>query len=1042
MRLFLNEYPRTFVVVDSSFSLIIRHPDPDYTVHEHSHRHHSHIHHDSKSTTKKKQPTANSFKVIVEFIRTDALTLKGFTEVTPNVSRDAKLLIGFLGFLNVKGQIFLGFITRSTKVASPKLDENIHLINSVDFFCLNSDRYDGLINKNDDEFSSGPGDSDLALSGFPAGSVARLLSLGSFFFSQDFDITTSLQERGNPSSGNSIAATDSYFTHFMWNTYMASELLDFRSTLSVNEREQFDKGGFLTIIARGYAKSVNLKLEEGEDALITLISKQSCKKNGPLFGEWGCDDSGAVSNFVESEVIIYTERFFFSYTIVRGNVPSFWELQSNFSKKNIVSSKKSKKVAFTRSFDASQHAFMRHFNELGTHYGDIHVVNCLLGDSNTYKGELNQNFQKLLDSFIKDKYEHASDIPEDTNFNQIPLNNYRLTYTNMPMSTAHMKKLGYSALNSAEVVGPLVNSMTDFGATFYDLERNSYIGRQLGVFRVNSFDCLAKANFVSKAICQEVIELAFRDMNIRVPHELGVQHAKLWLDNGAVLKDLTIGFLSNMTKIQNSKSSSAKHSLKQLLMWKYMNVVGEVKQNDVAMLKLLGRLEDQNGVVLYNPFHQYVSRALNERSSEFSYEKEIKIFSTTFNVNGDVSHDENLKDWIFPSKHDIGMDYDLVFIGFEEIIELTAGNMMNAKSDNFIAWEKEIKKILEELSATKEKYMSLWTWQMGGIAVLLFIKESHVSNISQIEGSVKKTGLGGISANKGGIGISVTYSKTLLCFVCSHLAAGFSNIDERHQDYKTIAKGILFSKHKKIRDHDGVIWLGDLNYRINLQNEEVKALIAEKDYQKLFEFDQLNKQMANGESFPFFNEMEITFPPTYKFDNNTKVYDTSEKQRVPAWTDRILSLSKGKILRQEVYDCEEDVIFSDHRPVYAIFKASTAMINEAVRKEIAQEIYETYKKEVGGINVLITMNDVSQFVDDNDDVMPPPSSDASKWWLDKGAPAKVCIPELHNNDISAENGVVINPKHPINPFVPTEEPEFIEKSELLKLLKEAQNIST
>lgn len=1029
------------MVVNSVYSLIIRHPDPVYTLHDHSHRHISHIHGDSKSNAKKNQPALTSCKVIVEFTRTEALSLKGFTEITPSRSRDAKLLIGFLGFLNVKGHIFLGFITRSTKVASPKLHESIHMINSVDFFCLNSDRYDALINKNDDELSSVTEESDLPSSSFPAGSVGRLLSLGSFFFSQDFDITTSLQERGNPVGNNKVAANDSYFTHFMWNSYMASELLDFRSTLNLHEQEEFDSGGFLTIITRGYAKSVNLKLGDDENALITLISKQSCKKKGPLFGEWGCDDSGAVANFVESEVIIYTEKFFFSYTIVRGNVPSFWELQTNFSKKSIVSSKQSKKVAFTRSFDASQHAFMRHFNELGIHYGDIHVVNCLLGDSNTYKGDLNQNFQKLLDSFIKTKFEHASDTLEEANLNHTPLNNYKLTYTNMPMSTSYMKKAGYSAMNSAEVVGPLANFMTDFGATFYDLERNMYIGRQLGTFRVNSFDCLAKANFVSKAISQEVIELAFRDMDIKVPHELMLQHAKLWKDNDTVLKQLTIEFLSNMTKIQNSKGSSAKHSLKKLLVWKYMNVVGEVKQSDIAMLKLLGRLEDQEGVILYNPFHQYVSRVLNERSNEFSFEKEIKIFSTTFNVNGDVSHDKSLKEWIFPSKYDIDKDYDLVFIGFEEIIELTAGNMMNVKSKNFMIWEKEIKKILEELNSTKEKYMSLWTWQMGGIAVLLFIKESHIPHISQIEGSVKKTGLGGISANKGGIGISVTYSKTLLCFVCSHLAAGFSNIDERHQDYKTIAKGILFSKNKKIRDHDAVIWLGDLNYRINLQNEEAKALIADKDYQKLFEFDQLNKQMANGESFPFFNEMEITFPPTYKFDNNTKVYDTSEKQRVPAWTDRILSLSKGKVLRQEVYDCEEDVIFSDHRPVYAIFKASTVMINEAARKEIAQEIYETYKKEVGDINVLITMNDVSHFVDDNDDVMPPPSSDSYKWWLNKGAPARVCIPELQNNDIGAEDGMVINPKYPVNPFLPTEEPQFIEKNALIKLLKEAQESS-
>lgn len=37
--------------------------------------------------------------------------------------------------------------------------------------------------------------------------------------------------------------------------------------------------------------------------------------------------------------------------------------------------------------------------------------------------------------------------------------------------------------------------------------------------------------------------------------------------------------------------------------------------------------------------------------------------------------------------------------------------------------------------------------------------------------------------------------------------------------------------------------------------------------------------------------MKIKFPPTYKFDMESQAeiaYDTSEKRRIPAWTDRIL----------------------------------------------------------------------------------------------------------------------------------------------------------
>lgn len=55
--------------------------------------------------------------------------------------------------------------------------------------------------------------------------------------------------------------------------------------------------------------------------------------------------------------------------------------------------------------------------------------------------------------------------------------------------------------------------------------------------------------------------------------------------------------------------------------------------------------------------------------------------------------------------------------------------------------------------------------------------------------------------------------------------------------------------------------------------------------------DQLRGEMAAGRAFPSLYEAPITFRPTYKFDKYTLDpfgYDSSEKRRVPAWTDRIL----------------------------------------------------------------------------------------------------------------------------------------------------------
>ena len=42
------------------------------------------------------------------------------------------------------------------------------------------------------------------------------------------------------------------------------------------------------------------------------------------------------------------------------------------------------------------------------------------------------------------------------------------------------------------------------------------------------------------------------------------------------------------------------------------------------------------------------------------------------------------------------------------------------------------------------------------------------------------------------------------------------------------------------------------------------------------------------QAFKGFNEGDTLFAPTYKYDLFCNDYDTSEKCRVPAWTDRVL----------------------------------------------------------------------------------------------------------------------------------------------------------
>lgn len=54
--------------------------------------------------------------------------------------------------------------------------------------------------------------------------------------------------------------------------------------------------------------------------------------------------------------------------------------------------------------------------------------------------------------------------------------------------------------------------------------------------------------------------------------------------------------------------------------------------------------------------------------------------------------------------------------------------------------------------------------------------------------------------------------------------------------------------------------------------------------------DQARRQMVAGAVFHGMREAALTFPPTYKYDKGVPgalAYDSSEKQRIPAWTDRV-----------------------------------------------------------------------------------------------------------------------------------------------------------
>ena len=93
-----------------------------------------------------------------------------------------------------------------------------------------------------------------------------------------------------------------------------------------------------------------------------------------------------------------------------------------------------------------------------------------------------------------------------------------------------------------------------------------------------------------------------------------------------------------------------------------------------------------------------------------------------------------------------------------------------------------------------------------------------------------------------------------------------------------------------VDDHDTIIWLGDLNYRIHedVADSDVFTYIDENNCLELADkYDQLSLEKDRGRVFEDFHEGLLSFPPTYKYIPGTVNYDR-KKNRCPAWCDRVL----------------------------------------------------------------------------------------------------------------------------------------------------------
>ncbi|XP_053759098.1 synaptojanin-1 isoform X5 [Panthera pardus] len=692
-----------------------------------------------------------------------------------------------------------------------------------------------------------------------------------------------------------------------------------------------------------------------KQAKACLISRLSCERAGTRFNVRGTNDDGHVANFVETEQVVYLDDSVSSFIQIRGSVPLFWEqpgLQVG-----------SHRVRMSRGFEANAPAFDRHFRTLKNLYGKQIIVN-LLGSK---EGE--HMLSKAFQSHLKAS-EHAADI-QMVNFDY------------------HQMVKGGKAEKLHSVLKPQVQKFVDYGFFYFN---GSEVQRcQTGTVRTNCLDCLDRTNSVQAFLGLEMLAKQLEALGLAEKPQLVTRFLEvfrsMWSVNGDSISKIYAGTGALEGKAKAGKLKDGARSVTRTIQ---NNFFDSSKQEAIDVL-LLGNtlnsdLADKARALLTTGSLRVSEQTLQSASSKvlksmcenfykYSKPKKIRVCVGTWNVNGGKQFrsiafkNQTLTDWLLDAPKLAGIQEfqdkrskptDIFAIGFEEMVELNAGNIVNASTTNQKLWAVELQKTISR----DNKYVLLASEQLVGVCLFVFIRPQHAPFIRDVAVDTVKTGMGGATGNKGAVAIRMLLHTTSLCFVCSHFAAGQSQVKERNEDFVEIARKLSFPMGRMLFSHDYVFWCGDFNYRIDLPNEEVKELIRQQNWDSLIAGDQLINQKNAGQIFRGFLEGKVTFAPTYKYDLFSDDYDTSEKCRTPAWTDRVLwrrrkwpfdrSAEDLDLLNASFQDGSKilytwtpgtllhygraELKTSDHRPVVALIDIDIFEVEAEERQNIYKEV--------------------------------------------------------------------------------------------------------
>uniref|UniRef100_A0A8V5GZU4 phosphatidylinositol-3,4,5-trisphosphate 5-phosphatase n=1 Tax=Melopsittacus undulatus TaxID=13146 RepID=A0A8V5GZU4_MELUD len=355
---------------------------------------------------------------------------------------------------------------------------------------------------------------------------------------------------------------------------------------------------------------------------------------------------------------------------------------------------------------------------------------------------------------------------------------------------------------------------------------------------------------------------------------------------------------------------------------------------------------------------------MKNRHSQQDEPDMISIFIGTWNM-GSVPPPKSISSWVTSKGLGRTLEEVSVTIAHDIYVLGTQENSMGDKE-----WVDFVRAALKD--CTDLEYRPVAVQALWSIKVVVLVKPEHENRISHVSTSSVKTGIANTLGNKGAVGVSFMFNGTSLGFVNCHLTSGSEKTARRNQNYVDILR-LLSLGDKQLSSFDislrftHLFWFGDLNYRLDMDIQEILNYIGRRELEPLLRVDQLNLEREKHKVFLRFGEEEITFPPTYRYERGSrdtyvwhKQKPTGVRTNVPSWCDRILWKSYPEThINCNAYGCTDDIVTSDHSPVFASFEVGVT--SQFVSKKGLPKTSEQAHIEFESIEAIVKTSSRTKF---------------------------------------------------------------------------------